>query len=170
MTYRTKTYIAADWDGDKDAIDQLRKWNESNYWALSFVDAHEMTQARDSSLNCSIKSSLKARLDSSKTFVLIVGDHTNNLTAGSCQYCGSYNRVTHFCARIRHVDYKSFIQYECDVAVGSPMKIIVLYKSLIADKKKCPEALRDIGLHIPMLIKRGEHYYWNYEEVKKAFE
>lgn len=29
MTYRTKTYIAADWDGNKNAIDQLRKWNDS---------------------------------------------------------------------------------------------------------------------------------------------
>ena len=61
--YRTKTYIAADWTGDKDAVDQLYKWNNSNYWALSFTDAHDVTQARDGSLNCSIKSSLKKRLD-----------------------------------------------------------------------------------------------------------
>lgn len=34
MTYRTKTYIAADWTGDKDAVDQLYTWNESKYWVL----------------------------------------------------------------------------------------------------------------------------------------
>ena len=27
-TYRTKTYIAADWTGDKNAVDQLYKWKE----------------------------------------------------------------------------------------------------------------------------------------------
>ena len=26
MAYRTKTYIAADWDGDKNAVEQLYKW------------------------------------------------------------------------------------------------------------------------------------------------
>lgn len=31
MVYRTRTYIAADWDGDRDAVDQLHKWNDSNY-------------------------------------------------------------------------------------------------------------------------------------------
>ena len=77
MVYRTKTYIAADWDGDKNAVDQLYKWKNSNYWGLDFHDAHDLTQARDSSLNCSIKSSLATRLDVSKTFVLIVGNKTN---------------------------------------------------------------------------------------------
>ena len=79
MAYRTKTYIAADWDGDKNAVEQLYKWKKSNYWSLDFHDAHDLTQARDSSLNCSIKSSLATRLDVSKTFVLIVGNTTVNI-------------------------------------------------------------------------------------------
>lgn len=62
MTYRTKTYIAGDWTEDKDAIDQLHKWNDNKYLTLSFTDAHDLTQAKDSSLNCSIKSSLKKGL------------------------------------------------------------------------------------------------------------
>ena len=74
VTYRTRTYIAGDWDHDKDAVDQLHKWNDSKYWSLSFTDAHDLTSSRDSSLNCTIKSSLKTRMDASKTFVLIVGD------------------------------------------------------------------------------------------------
>ena len=73
MTRRTKTYIAGDWTGDKDAVEQLHKWNDSKYWGLSFKDAHEITQSSDSSQNCSIKASLRTRLDISKTFVLIVG-------------------------------------------------------------------------------------------------
>jgi len=47
MAYRTKTYIAADWDGDKDAVEQLHKWKNSNYLALDFNDAHDLKQARD---------------------------------------------------------------------------------------------------------------------------
>lgn len=35
--YRTRTYIAADFDNVKDAVDQLHKWNDSNYWSLSFL-------------------------------------------------------------------------------------------------------------------------------------
>mgnify|MGYP000094983320 CR=1 FL=1 len=76
MYYRTRTYIAGDWDHDKDAVEALYWWNESSRYGLSFSDAHELKQARDTSLNCSIKKSLAERLDASKTFILIVGEHT----------------------------------------------------------------------------------------------
>ena len=55
MAYRTKTYIAGDWDGDKDAIDQLYKWKESKYLSLDFIDAHALHQARDTRVTGSIK-------------------------------------------------------------------------------------------------------------------
>lgn len=118
-TYRTRTYIAGDWDNDKDAVDQLHKWNDSNYWSLSFTDAHDLTSSRDSSLNCTIKASLKTRMDASKTFVLIVGDHTASVTAGGCQLCGSYNSYTKHCAKGYSVDYRSFIKFECDKAIAA---------------------------------------------------
>ena len=66
MFYRTRTYIAADRTEDHDAVEQLRKWNDNNYWSLSFTDAHDLMQAKDSSLHCTIKKSLKQRLDASK--------------------------------------------------------------------------------------------------------
>ena len=52
MHYRTRTYIAGDWDHDKDAVDALHWWNDSSRYGLSFSDAHELKQARDTSLNC----------------------------------------------------------------------------------------------------------------------
>ena len=55
MFYRTRTYIAGDWDHDSDAVNQLHKWNDSDHWSLSFTDAHDLMQARDTSNNCSIK-------------------------------------------------------------------------------------------------------------------
>lgn len=171
MTYRTRTYIAGDWDHDKDAVDQLHKWNDSKKWSLSFTDAHDLTSARDSSLNCSIKSSLKSRMDASKTFVLIVGDKTDTVTAGGCQFCGSYNSNTASCARQHTVDYRSFIKYECDKAVEAKIKIVVLYKDTAIDKSKCPEAVRYFGTHATMIYKGTDgKYYWDYQSVKKAME
>ena len=38
--YRTRTYIAADFDNDRDAVDQLEKWNNNNNLALTFSNAH----------------------------------------------------------------------------------------------------------------------------------
>jgi len=47
------------WTNDKDAVNQLHTWNNSKHWSLSFTDAHDLTEAHDSSLNCSIKASLR---------------------------------------------------------------------------------------------------------------
>lgn len=171
MAYRTKTYIAGDWTGDKDAIDKLYQWNNSNYWSLSFTDAHDLTQSNDSSLNCTIKKSLKTRMDVSKTFVLIVGDKTNTVTAGGCQLCGSYNSWTSSCAKGYSVDYRSYIKYECDKAMEAGIKIVVLYNSITVSKSKCPESVRNTGTHIPMVYKGTDgKYYWNYNAVKDALQ
>lgn len=169
MAYRTRTYIAADWSGDKDAVEQLHKWNDG-YWSLSFTDAHDLTQSRDSSLNCSIKSSLKLRMDASKTFVLIVGDKTDSVTAGSCRYCSSYNSWTSSCARGRSIDYKSYIKYECEKAVEAGIKIVVLYNSTIVSRSKCPEVVRYKGNHVAMVYHKEGKLYWDYNAVKNALQ
>ena len=169
--YRTKTYIAGDWDHDEDAVNKLHQWNDSNHWSLTFTDAHELTQANDSSLNCSIKASLKKRMDASKRFVLIVGDSTKTVTAGSCVWCGSYNSHTYACAKGHSVDYRSYIKYECDKAVEAEIKIIVLFKAATVNKSKCPEAVKNIGIHAPMCYRGTDgNLYWDYNSVKKAFD
>lgn len=168
--YRTRTYIAADFDNDRDAVDQLHKWNNSCYWSLSFTDAHELQSSNDTSLYCSIKSSLKMRMDHSKTFVLIVGSHTKSITKGGCQNCNSYNGYGQYCARGHSVDYRSYIEYECDKAVEAKIKIIVLYKSTMVHRNSCPEAIKNLGLHVAMLYSKDEDLYWNYNAVKRAFD
>lgn len=168
MVYRTKTYIAGEWDGDQDAIKKLYSWNDSDYWSLTFTDAHELTQARDGSLNCSIKSSLAIRLNVSKTFVLIVGNNTKSARSGSCQYCNSYNSWTGSCARGYSVDLRSYIEYECDKALRDGLKIVVLYNAVSVNKSKCPDSVRDTGTHVAMCKFEGGEYYWNYTAVKAA--
>lgn len=169
MVYRTRTYIAGDWENDKDAVDQLHKWNNDKRLNLSFTDAHDLKQARDSSLNCSIKRSLAERLNASKIFVLIVGDKTNSLRAGSCQYCESKNHLFETCSRGNTIDHRSFIEYECEKAVKDGLKIIVLYKSTFVDKQKCPKILRHSGYHTAMLYESYGRYYWNYQAVEEVF-
>lgn len=117
------------------------------------------------------KSSLKTRMDASKTFVLIVGDQTASVTAGSCRWCGSYNSYTYRCAKGYSVDYRSFIKFECDKAVEAGIKIIVLYKATRVDRSKCPEAVRYVGTHASMIYKGNDgNYYWDYQSVKDAFD
>lgn len=168
--YRTRTYIAADFDHDKDAVDQLHKWKNSNYWSLSFSDTHDLQSSSDSSLYCSIKSSLKYRMNHSKTFVLIVGNYTDKLTKGGCQNCRSYNSHTYSCARGYTVDYRSYIKYECEKAVEAGIKIIVLYKDTKIDRSKCPEVVRYIGTHKSMIYYENGQYYWDYQSVNGAFD
>lgn len=164
-TYRTRTYIAGAWDEDGDAIDQLYKWKNSNYWSLDFVDAHEFKQSRDTSNACSIKRSLCDRMQHSKIFVLVVGSKTNTVRAGSCFYCSHYYNQR--CYSGGTVSFDSYIDYECNKAVRDDMKIIVLYKARFVWKDWCPEVLRDKGIHIPML---KDDFSWDYAKVKQAFD
>ena len=175
MYYRTRTYIAGDWDHDYDAVEMLQYWNNSSKYGLSFSDAHDLKQARDSSLNCTIKRSLSERLNASKTFVLIVGEHTAALRAGSCQYCSEYRNSSWLgtsCAKDHPLDYRSYIEFECEKAVSDNMNIIVLYKSTKVDKSKCPTIIRNKGIHKSMK-KWNSLYYrydWDYQSVKEAFD
>lgn len=167
---RTKTYIAADFDHDKDAVDILHEWRKDVGKDFYFEDAHELQTSNDDSLNCSIKASLKYRMDYSKLFVLIVGNHTKTVTKGGCQLCASYNSYSRSCARKRSVDYRSFIQYECDKAMEAGIKIIVLYKDTIINRNLCPEQIKLVGTHVAMITEGiNGRLYWNYDAVKNAF-
>lgn len=170
MPYRTRTYIAADWTGDKDVVDQLRKWNDSNYWGLSFIDAHDLISARDTSLPCTIKESLRERLSRSKTFVLVVGDQTSSLTKGGCRYCSDYSSYFGSCNRGHGVDHRSYIQYECEYAARNIPKVVVIYKRASVSRSMCPEAVRNEGEHVPAYCWEGGVLKWNYQGIKAAIE
>ena len=143
---RTYTYIAGDWTGDADLIQEIYKWNESSHWGLSFKDAHELTNSRDTSLPCTIKRSLAERLNVSKAFVLIVGKHTAALTKGSCVFCKHYSQDP--CGNDYLRGNSSFVEFECEKAKRDGLKIAVIYNQTRVDKSLCPECLRYTGTHI----------------------
>ena len=165
---KTKTYLAGDCSGDKAAIDKLHEWNEGNRWSLHFIDVHNLTQSRDNSNNCNIKASLRMRMGISKTFVLIIGEHTKSLRSGACYLCKWYRENS--CLLRHSVDNRSYVDYECDMAIKENAKIVILYNSIIVDRNKCPEVLRNKGIHKPM--KKFNFNTWNvewdYQTVKSA--
>lgn len=163
MTYRTRTYIAGDWTNDKEAIDQLYKWNDSNYWGLDFVDVHQFHQSSDSSQNCSIKESLRQRMDTCKTFVIVIGNKTKITTAGSCSNCTKFYRG--ICLSGNTTSNKSYIQFECDKAVRDGLKIVVLYNGIYKHPELCPDSIRNVGTHLSMKNSDGS---WKYSEIKNA--
>ena len=163
------TYIAADFDHDEKAVDILHWMRDQGY--IHFYDAHELQQSYDSSLVCSIKKSLKYRLDNSYKFVLIVGDHTDLVTKGGCQFCNSYNSYNYACKKGHSVDYRSFIKFECDKAVEEGLIVVVLYNSWKIDKNLCPEAVRTKGTHQQMWkLGTDGRYHWDYEGIARVFE
>lgn len=173
--YRTKTFISGDWTGDQDLISKLKDWNNNNNLGLSFIDVHDLTQSYDTSNPCSIKASLRQRLNISKTFVLIVGKNTLSLTEGACRYCSSYRTRSSYCANGKPFDNRSFIEYECEMALkdynaGELKKIVVIYNGLInPDKSRCPEVLRNIGSHIGSdCWDYNGRRSWDYQSIKKA--
>lgn len=49
--------------------------------------------------------------------------------------------------------------------------IVVLYKSTIVNKSKCPAAVKNRGTHVAMIYKGDDgKYYWDYQAVKKALQ
>ena len=164
---RTRTYIAADWTGDENLVDKLYEWNDSKHWAFHFVDAHNLTQSKDDSLACSIKKSLSERMNISKTFVLIVGASTINLTRGSCSNC--HNLFSGIgCMSGNSTSFKSFIDYECEKAVRDGLKIVVLYNYASVDRSKCPEAVRFEGRHLAAKTIENGVPCWDYTSIKDA--
>jgi len=170
MTYRPYTYIAADWEGDSSAVEILQKWNNDYRKSISFKDAHDLVQARDSSLNCSIKNSLASRLDESYKFILIVGDKTKSVRSGGCHLCASYNSYKQFCARGHSIDYRSYIDFECEKAVRDGLQIVVLYNSYSIDRSKCPDAVKWEGTHREMWKIENNKYCWDYDKIASAIE
>lgn len=180
---RTKTYIAGEWDGDNDAIDQLYKWNEGDKWSLHFRDAHANKQCYDTSMPCTIKNSLRERMNESKIFVLVVGNNTATARKGSCAYHDCLNKEydiqkEQYTCTVSGKTYstQSFIDYECQMAynayIRGEMKIVVLYNAASINKSKCPDILQRIGTHKEMKSYSNiwNRYAYDYSKVKTAIE
>ena len=73
------------------------------------------------------------------------------------------------------VDYRSYIDYECDMAVkdylnGDIRKIVVLYNYANVDKSKCPYSIKNVGTHERMYYYSDidNKAYWDYQRIRDA--
>ena len=139
MAYRNNTYVAFDGDNDMWAYRYMKGWKQNDNSTFDFYDAHELSQARDTSTEDSIKRSLRSRLSSSKVFVILVGDSTKNL-------------------------YK-FVRWEIEQAISLNLPIIVvnLNKKRCHDDLLCPPILdKHLAVHISYGARIMQHALENW--------
>jgi hypothetical protein len=147
MAYRNKTYVAFDGDTDMWAYRYMRGWKQNDKSDFDFNDAHEIRQARDSSTEESIKRSLRERINSSRVFVLLVGEHTKNL-------------------------YR-FVRWEIEQAInlGLPIIVVNLNDKRTHDDALCPPILDNkLAVHISYNAKIMQHAleHWPIDHVTRA--
>ena len=99
MAYRNKTYVCFDGDNDIRYYNLMKAWKQNDNTDFNFYDAHDLNTALDSSSEETIKRKLKERLNNTKIFVILLGEHTKNLTKmgngtgngyGITNYCSKY--------------------------------------------------------------------------------
>jgi len=103
----------------------MQAWHENEKFDFTFVNAHDITQARDTSTEETIKRSLRTRLNASDILLVLVGENTSNL-------------------------YK-FVRWEIEVALEKDLPIILvnLNKRRFMDTALCPPILRDkLAVHV----------------------
>ncbi|KND18806.1 molecular chaperone Tir [Pannonibacter phragmitetus] len=118
MSYRNKTYIAFDGDTDMHYYRLMTAWKAHDGNSFNFHNAHDLNNARDTSLEESIKKQLRERFANSKLFILLIGEKTKNL--------------------------HKFVRWEIEVALslGLPIIAVNLNGSRQRDDR-CPAILRD---------------------------
>lgn len=90
---RKRVYISADYDevnGDRNVIDQLNKWNDSERYKVEFTDT---AQVKSGSVSdnpdcriCDLKKEFNKQINASSVVIFIVGDKTASRAAGkSCE-------------------------------------------------------------------------------------
>lgn len=67
MPYRNKVFVSFDGDTDIHYYRLMRAWKQSDHTDFNFYDAHDLTQARDTSSDETIKRSLSSRISGSWT-------------------------------------------------------------------------------------------------------
>lgn len=112
-------YACFDGDNDIHYYRLMQAWHVNERFDFTFVNAHDITQARDTSSEETIKRSLRTRLNASDIFIVLIGNHTKNL-------------------------YK-FVRWEIEVALNMNIPIIGvnLNGKRSIDNELCPPILRD---------------------------
>ena len=146
MAYRNKTYVCFDADNDMRYYNLMKAWKENENIAFDFHNAHELNNLRTWSSKETIKRKLRERLQNTKMFIVLVGEHTRYL-------------------------YK-FVRWEIEYAIEKDIPIIAvnLNNKRIKDSALCPPLLRDeLAIHIPYKQKIIDYALNNWGNSHKKY-
>jgi len=125
MAYRSKTYVSFDGDNDIHYYRLMCAWKQNEGIAFNFYNAHDLSSARDTSLEESIKRQLRMRLSNSKVFVILIGSQTRYLF--------------------------KFVRWEMEQALSLALPIIAVNLNGLRqqDTNRCPPIIKDtLAIHI----------------------
>ena len=125
MPYRNKTYVCFDGDTDIHYYYLMKAWKQNDGMSFNFFDAHDLNDARDTSLTESIKRQLRERLKNSKILVVLIGEKTRYL-------------------------YR-FVRWEMEQALDLDLPIVGVNLNGFRqqDSSRCPPVIRDeLAVHV----------------------
>jgi hypothetical protein len=125
----------------------MQAWHENEKFDFTFINAHDITQARDTSTEDTIKRSLRTRLNASDIFIVLIGKSTQNL-------------------------YK-FVRWEIEVAIeiGLPVIAVNLDGRRSINTDLCPPILRNkLAIHVPFGSKIIDYAIRNWPSLSKQYK
>ena len=154
-----QVYISADYDprnGDRDVVDEIRKWCEDPRRKLTFYDTAnpscDSVSADPDCRPCDLKAEFNSQINASSAVIFVVGDKTAQRTAGSsCRRMGQKSictctpykqnvNGTKWCKYsvtypatgpdIGSINNYSYLEHEFRQAVRRNKNIVILYNSL----------------------------------------
>ena len=147
-----KMYITADWEEDQSVVTQIERWNQKQGGTYLILKDVDLLDEMEGEWSCFAKASLKQAIQECDIFLLVVGEETLSVKEGSCSLCENYRSFSGNCAHGRITDKRGFLEYQCALAKELNKKIIVLYALDCVDKSKCPQVVREIGVHMAMYM------------------
>lgn len=92
-----QVYISADYaeyDGDRDVVEELNKWGSDNLHKVDFIDMSKVASgsvSKDPDCRiCDLKQEFNRQINASSAVIFVVGDKTALRTAGSaCKRSGN---------------------------------------------------------------------------------
>lgn len=140
-------YVCFDGDNDIRYYRLMQAWDQNEKLDFTFVNAHDITQSRDTSTEETIKRSLRTRLKASDVLIVLVGENTRNL-------------------------YK-FVRWEMEVAIemGLPIIVVNLDGKRSINSTLCPPILRDeLAIHVPFSHKIIDYAIKNWPSIARRYK
>ncbi len=170
-TEKKHIYISADYDetdGDRDVVDELKRWNDNGNYKLDFTDMAKVASgsiAKDSDCRiCDLKEEFNRQINKSSIVIFIIGNKTGRRTAGSeCSrididwmncMCTPYKQNTNgekMCKvrdttgasqDVGYINKYSYLRHEFEEAYKKGKKTIFVYNSLIRQPSWIPSYMK----------------------------